>query len=224
MSRILIVEDDRALARGLAALLRAQGHAVDAIESGKLALRLASEESYAVIILDLGLPDLSGFDVLRGLRRGGLSTPVLVLTARDSIEDRVRGLDEGGDDYLLKPFEPSELLARVRALVRRGGSELGPSFSVGNLVCYPGSCNVEVAGRQIELRRREWAVLYGLASRAGKVVPKERLANEVFGFDDPVGPNALEVYVARLRKKLQPEGPAIRNLRGLGYIMDGEVR
>ncbi len=220
MSRILIVEDDLALARGLVALLRAQGHAVDHVDHGALAMEIALEEPYGLIVLDLGLPDLSGFEVLRQVRRAGDQVPLLILTARDAIEDRVRGLDEGADDYLLKPFEPPELLARVRALLRRGSGGTGPEVAVGNLICHPNSCTALLDGRTLDLRRREWAVLYGLASRAGKVVPRERLTAEVFGFDEPVGNNAIEVYIARLRKKLQPDGPAIRTFRGLGYLME----
>lgn len=220
MSRIIIVEDDHALARGLLALLRGQGHAVDHVDNGASAIELIAEEPYGMAILDLGLPDLSGYEVLRAIRRSGSQIPVLILTARDGIDDRVKGLDEGADDYLLKPFEPAELLARARALLRRVGGERGAQVQVGSLVCHPETCTAEVNGRAIGLRRREWAVLFGLATRAGKVVSKERLTSEVFGFDEPVGSNAVEVHLARLRKKLLPDGPAIRTLRGLGYLME----
>lgn len=220
MSRIMLVEDDRALARGVVALLRGDGHAVDHVESGEDALDLIGSEPYGLILLDLGLPGMSGFDAIRSLRAKGQHVPVLILTARDALDDRVRGLDLGADDYLLKPFNPAELAARVRALLRRGTGEALPELRVGNLVCEMASSKATLNGRPLELRRREWAVLTALAQKAGNVVSKERLISEVFDFEDPVGSNALEVYVARLRKKLGDDGPNIRALRGLGYIME----
>lgn len=185
-----------------------------------MVLEVAAEEAYGLIILDIGLPDMSGFDVLKQLRRAGLQTPVLLLTARDAVKDRVAGLDLGGDDYMLKPFDPTELEARVRALVRRSHGAGSPLLSVGGLVCDPSTGTVTIKDRPIELRRRELALLQCLLSRPGKVVSRERLSSELFGHDEPVGPNALELYVARLRKKLQPDGPTIRTLRGLGYMID----
>lgn len=220
MARILLVEDDPPLARGVAAILRKAGHAADLAEDGEEALAMAREEPYALIILDLGLPDMSGFEVLNRLRASGSKTPVLVLTARDAIEDRVAGLDHGADDYLLKPFEQTELEARIRALLRRSSGEASPLITIGGLVIDPARGTVTVNGRLIELRRREWAVLERLASRPGKVVSKERLNAEIFSYDEPVAPNAIEVYVARLRRKLEPDGPPIRTIRGLGYILD----
>jgi two-component system response regulator TctD len=220
MTRLLLVEDDRAMARGIAALLKAQGFAVDHVIRGEEALEVYATEAYGALILDVGLPDISGFEVLQSIRRHGSQLPVLVLTAKDAIGDRVRGLDEGADDYLTKPFHTLELLARVRALVRRGAGEAAPLLEVGNLICDPAAHRAEVSGRRLDLPRREWAVLYGLATQAGKVVPRERLNSEVFSFDDAVGTNALEVYVARLRKKLLPDGPTIRTFRGLGYMLE----
>jgi len=220
MARILLVEDDGALRRGLTASLKASGHAVDAVASGEGALELERQEAYALIILDVGLPDVSGFDVLRAVRRRGGRTPVLLLTARDTVEDRVTGLDLGADDYLLKPFAPTELEARVRALVRRGQGDPSPRLSIGALTLDRSAGVAEVAGRPLDLRRREWAVLESLAIRSGKVVSRERLSADVFDHDDEVAPNALEVYVARVRRKLEPDGPTIRTLRGLGYLLD----
>lgn len=185
-----------------------------------MVLEVAAEEAYGLIILDIGLPDMSGFDVLKQLRRAGLQTPVLLLTARDAVKDRVAGLDLGGDDYMLKPFDPTELEARVRALVRRSHGAGSPLLSAGGLVCDPSTGTVTINDRPIELRRRERALLQCLLARPGKVVSRERLSSELFGHDEPVGPNALELYVARLRKKLQPDGPTIRTLRGLGYMID----
>ncbi len=219
MARILLVEDDAALARGLSAGLKTAGYAVDVAETGELALALAREEPFALITLDLGLPDMSGIEVLASLRRDSNKTPVLILTARDALEDRISGLDHGADDYLLKPFEPAELEARIRALLRRAQGDASPVFTIGTLTIDQARATATVAGRVLDLRRREWTVLERLVARAGKVVPKDRLAGEVFGFDEPVGPNAVEVYVARLRRKLGPDGPEIRTIRGLGYIL-----
>lgn len=220
MARILLVEDDAPLRRGLIATLHVEGYAVDAAADGVSALQIALDEPYAAVILDVGLPGLSGLEVLRRLRQRGSRTPILILTARDTVQDRVSGLDAGADDYLLKPFEPSELLARLRALLRRAQGDPSPVVTVGSLVIDRSLGTATVNGRPIELRRREWAVLERLVARPGKLVSKERLTSEVFGFDEPVAPNAVEVYVARLRKKLEPDGPHIRTLRGLGYLLD----
>lgn len=220
MARILLIEDDPALSRGLVATLKSAGYSVDAAYDGETALEMARDEPYALITLDLGLPDMSGFEVLHGLRQRNNRTPVLILTARDAVDDRVRGLDLGADDYLLKPFEPSELEARLRALLRRSQGEASSVITVGLLVVDAARGVATVGDRQLDLRRREWAVLERLIARVGKVVSKERLTSEVFSFDDPVAPNAIEVYIARLRRKLEPDGPVIRTMRGLGYIMD----
>jgi two-component system response regulator TctD len=222
MARILIVEDDVALARGLIALLKAAGYAIDHVKEGADVQSIDAMDEYALIILDVGLPDISGFDVLKQLRRSGSNTPVLLLTARDAVKDRVTGLDLGGDDYMVKPFEPTELAARVRVLVRRTQGAATSVLTVGDLVCDLSTGVATIAGQPLDLRRREWAVLIGLASRVGKVVTKERLVSEVFGQSEPVGPNALELYVARLRKKLPDTGPQIRTLRGLGYILENK--
>lgn len=222
MARILLIEDDPALSRGLVAALKCAGHVVDAAYDGAGALQMARDEPYALITLDLGLPDMSGLKVLCSLRRDGNKTPVLILTARDTVEERVEGLDLGADDYLLKPFEPSELEARIRALLRRSQGEASSVVSVGQLVVDQARGVASVGDRQLELRRREWAVLERLVARVGKVTTKERLTSEVFGFDDPVAPNAIEVYIARLRSKLEPDGPKIRTMRGLGYILDAK--
>ena len=220
MARILLVEDDAALVRGLAAILRGDGYSVDTAQDGPSALALVRDEPFAVILLDVNLPGLSGFEVLRTLRARGCHAPILLLTARDSLEDRVKGLDLGADDYMLKPFEPPELAARVRALMRRPAADPSPVIRVGNLEIDRSRCTIRVAGEQVDLRRREWVLLERLAVRVGKVVSKERLATEMFGFDEVVAPNAIEVYVARLRRKLGPHGPAIRTMRGLGYVME----
>jgi len=219
MARILLVEDDPSLARGLSALLRQAGYSVDIAEDGETALEIALSEPYALITLDIGLPELDGFQVLRRWRERKLKTPVLILTARDGLEDRVTGLDFGADDYLLKPFEPSELEARVRALLRRSQGEASSVVTLGTLTVDHAKAMAWVNEEEISLRPREWAVLDRLMAQAGKVVSKRRLTSEVFGFDEPVAPNAIEVYVGRLRRKLGPGGPEIRTIRGLGYML-----
>jgi len=220
MARILLIEDDAALSRGLVAALTAEGYSVDPAPDGASALMMASDEPYAIITLDVGLPDMSGFDVLKSLRAKGCHAPVLILTARDEIDDRVRGLDLGADDYLLKPFEPREMAARIRALLRRPQVDPAPVIRVGKLEFDRSHHVARIDGRDLDLRRREWVVLERLLSRVGQVVSKDRLASEVFGYDEPVAPNAIEVYIARLRRKLEPDGPTIRTLRGLGYLME----
>lgn len=219
--RILLIEDDAALARGIARLLRNAGHAVDHVATGAEALSVAGGEPYALLILDVGLPDVDGFVVLKRLRQGGSRVPVLMLTARDALDDRVRGLDLGADDYLRKPFEPQELEARVRALGRRRGGDPTPVLTIGSLSINRSTGTAEVAGKALDLRRRELAVLETLAVRAGTVVARDLLIGEVFGFDEPVGGNAIEVHVTRLRGKLAPDGPEIRTVRGVGYMLDG---
>lgn len=222
MARVLLVEDDKALSRGLVAALGAEGYSIDPAYDGASALMMARDEPYAIITLDVGLPDMSGFEVLRQLRREGCKTPILFLTARDTVADRVKGLDLGADDYLLKPFEPLELAARLRALLRRPPGDPSPVIRIGRLEIDRTRCVASIDGEAIELRRREWVVLERLVARLGQVVTKDRLASEVFSYDEPVAPNAIEVYIARLRKKLAPNGPAIRTLRGLGYMMEAD--
>ncbi len=218
--RILIVEDDAPLARGIVALLRTAGHAVDHAATGEDALMVTADEDYALVILDVGLPDLDGFAVLKALRRRGERVPVMMLTARDALDDRVRGLDLGADDYLRKPFAPEELEARIRALGRRRGGDPTPELVVGSLALNRSTGEARVGDRVLDLRRRELSVLDALATRAGQIVTRETLQAEVFGFDEPVGPNAIEVNITRLRGKLAPDGPAIRTVRGVGYLLD----
>lgn len=220
--RLMLVEDDERLARGMAASLQAAGFAVDVCATGEEAVNVAPQEPYGAIILDLGLPDMDGLDVLGRLRSRGVATPVIILTARGMIEDRIAGLDRGADDYMAKPFHPRELESRVRALIRRSQGTPDPVLRIGALELDRSSRSVTLGGRPLELRRRELAVLEALMGRPGKVVPKERLSAEVFNFDDAVAPNALEVYIARLRRRLQPDGPSIRTIRGLGYMIEAE--
>jgi len=218
--RILVVEDDKALQHSLEASLHAAGFESRSTESGEQALHLEEAEVFDAAVLDIGLPDIDGFEVLKTLRQRGSSTPVLMLTARDALGDRVAGLDFGADDYLVKPFAPSELIARLRAIVRRREGRSAGATVVGSLVCDWNTGRVQVNDRDLSLRPREWAALRVLASRPGQVVDRELLAAEVFPQDEAPSLNALEIHVGRLRRKLQPDGPAVTNIRGRGYRLD----
>ena len=218
--RILIVEDDPVLADGLVRSLRATDYAVDCVSDGGEADHVLAAQNYDLVILDLGLPKLDGFEVLRRLRRRSSRVPVLVLTARDALEDRVRGLDLGADDYLTKPFDLPELEARLRALIRRGQSGGGSLITHGALTLDTAGRRATLGGDPLELSARELGVLEVLMLRSGRVVNKEQLAEQLYGWDEEVGANAIEVYVHRLRKKLEPVGVTIRTIRGLGYLLE----
>ena len=218
--RILVVEDDKALQHSLEASLHASGFEARCTGSGQDALALEQTNAFDAAILDVGLPDVDGFEVLRTLRRRGSTTPILMLTARDALGDRVAGLDFGADDYLIKPFAPIELIARLRAVVRRRQGQAAGAVVIGALVCDWGAGRVTVNDRELSLRPREWAALRVLASRAGQVVDRDLLAAEVFPEDEAPSLNALEIHVGRLRRKLQPDGPAVTNIRGRGYRLD----
>ncbi|MBB1177625.1 response regulator transcription factor [Brevundimonas aurantiaca] len=218
--RILVVEDDKALRHSLEASLLAVGFELRSTDSGDQALHLEATERFDAAVLDIGLPDIDGFEVLKAFRRRGSQTPVLMLTARDALGDRVAGLDFGADDYLVKPFAPSELIARLRAIVRRRQGRAAGAAIVGSLVCDWDAGRAQVNDRELSLRPREWAALRVLASRAGQVVDRELLAAEVFPQDEAPSLNALEIHVGRLRRQLQPDGPAVTNIRGRGYRLD----
>lgn len=218
--RILIAEDDPVLADGLTRSLHASDYAVDCVTDGSEADHVLSIQNYDLVILDLGLPKLDGFEILKRLRRRGSRVPVLVLTARDALDDRVKGLDLGADDYISKPFDLPELEARVRALIRRGQSGGSSLVTHGELTLDTVGRRATLGGSQLELSARELGVLEVLMLRSGRVVNKEQLAEQLYGWDEEVGANAIEVYVHRLRKKLEPFGVAIRTIRGLGYLLD----
>lgn len=218
--RILLVEDDAVLADVLYRTLVQSAYAVDLVGSGDEADRALSVHGYDAVVLDIGLPGLSGFDVLQRMRARKSHVPVLILTAFDQLADRVRGLDLGADDYLTKPFDLPELEARVRALLRRGQGS-----STSELV--HGRLRLDSAGRRlfhddqpIELSARELAIFEMLLLKEGRVVGKEHLANHLYGWGDEVGPNAIEVYVYRVRKKLEPYDCRIRTIRGMGYLLE----
>ena len=218
--RILIVEDDATLASGIARILEGEGHAVDVIARGEEAVLGARQERFDMIILDVGLPGIDGFEVLRRLRAGGQKIPVLVLTARDALDDRVRGLDLGADDYMAKPFAMPELAARVRALVRRSQAQTGPKIVHGPLVLDTLARRAYLEGEPLDLAAREWAVLEVLLARIEKIVSKESIIQAVASWGEELTPNAIEVYVSRLRAKLEPSGVRIRTVRGFGYMLE----
>lgn len=218
--RILLVEDDPALAGSLRQGLQQMGFAVESCQNGSEADAILSLRTFDVVVLDLGLPGLSGMEVLRRLRKRGTTTPVLVLTARDALQDRVAGLKAGADDYVLKPFDFEELEARLQALLRRTQSERAGYLEAGGLRLDKRSRQAFFERQPLTLSSREAAVLELLMSRCGRVVGKDQLAEHLTGLEEEIGPNAVEVYVHRLRRKLEPFGVSVRTLRGLGYLLE----
>ncbi len=218
--RILLVEDHPELARWLAKALTARGFAVDVLADGGDADQALHTESYALLILDLTLPGLDGLEVLRRLRARRQTLPVLLLTARGDVGERVRGLDLGADDYLTKPFALEELEARVKALLRRGQSIALPRLTCGSLAFDSATRSFQLRGKPLPLTPREAAVLEVLIRRQGRVVPKDQLFEPVFSFEDEVNPETIELYVHRVRKKLEGTNVLIRTLRGLGYLLE----
>jgi two-component system copper resistance phosphate regulon response regulator CusR len=223
--RVLIVEDDARLAELLARSLREAAYAVDVAEDGERGKYLAAVNSYDAIILDVGLPRLSGVDVCRDLRARGSRVPVLMLTARDAVSDRVAGLDSGADDYLTKPFELEELFARLRALLRRAPEMVAPVFTIADLVVDTRSQRVERGGRPIALTTKEYAMCEYLARNAGRVIGRGELTDHVWDANHDPFSNAIEVYINRLRKKIDADGavPLIHTRRGAGYIMAADA-
>jgi two-component system OmpR family response regulator len=216
------VEDDAKLVRVLRRGLQREGYDVDICMRGDDALARATAGDYDVIVLDLMLPGLDGFSVCEALRAGGRRVPVLMLTARAEVDDRIRGLDGGADDYLVKPFDYGELLARLRALVRRHSPDGGPTVAVGDLRLDAEAHAVTRDGDRIELTGREFAVLEVLAQNAGRVVPRRALIERVWDDEPAVSPNIADIYVGYLRRKLErPAGPRlIRTVRGVGFVLE----
>lgn len=217
--RILIAEDDSIIADGLTRTLRNSGYAVDRAANGLDADTALLANNYDLLILDLGLPKLNGLEVLRRLRNRGATLPVLILTAMDGTEDRVRGLDLGADDYMVKPFELPELEARVRALTRRS-SGATPMMQHGPLRYDQVGRVATLNGNPLDLSARELSLLEALLARAGRLVSKDQLVDQLCGWGEEVSHNAIEVYVHRLRKKLEPGGVRIATVRGLGYCLE----
>lgn len=215
--RILLVEDDRLLGDGLKAGLGQAGFSVDWARDGAAAELALKAEPYAAVVLDLGLPRLPGMDVLRRLRASGGKVPVLILTARDALEDRVSGLDGGADDYVVKPVDLAELAARLRALVRRSGGEAAPLLRVGEVELEPDTRRVRFRGAPVELSAREFALLHEFMLNAGRVLSRETLEARLYAWGEEVESNTIEVHVHYLRRKLAAE--VIRTVRGVGYLM-----
>ncbi len=218
--RILITEDDAALAEALQFSLTQAGYAVDWVANGAAADEALKEDIFGLLILDLGLPKLDGFEVLRRLRRRNSSMPVLILSGREKPEEKVMGLDLGADDYLVKPFSLNELQARVRALLRRGQGGASSVISYGGLNFDIVGRTASVDGRTLQLSLHEIGVLEVLLRRFGRVVSKEKLVEQLYSYDEEVSHNAIEVYVHRLRKKIAGAGVTVRTLYGRGYLLD----
>lgn len=217
--RVLIVEDEARLATQLADTLRAAGYAVDEAADGARADFLARTERYDAVILDRGLPQMDGLTVLRGWREAGLDVPVLILTARGSWHERVQGIDGGADDYVSKPFQMEELLARLRALIRRSTGQLAPELRCGGIVLDPRGARVTVDGAPVKLTSHEFRVLSYLMHQRGRVVPQAELGEHIYARDADRDSNTVEVFIARLRRKVGAQ--AIETVRGLGYRMAG---
>lgn len=222
--RILLVEDDRMLSDAITRAMTQSAHVVDVSYSGEEADRALATYDYGLVLLDIGLPNIDGFEVLKRLRNRRNPVPVLVLTVRDAIEDRIIGLDLGADDYLAKPFHLSELEARVRALIRRAHASASSELVHGRL-------RLDMAGRRlfcddapIDLSARELAVIELLLLKEGKVVTKQQIIDHLYGWEDASNSNAIEVFVYRLRKKLEPSGADIRTVRGMGYLIEKHAR
>jgi len=218
--RVLLVEDDPTIADSVSRALKSQGHAVDSTNRGEPVAKTLERDPYDVLILDVGLPGIDGFEVLRRVRSRRIAIPVLILTARDAIDDRVHGLELGADDYLVKPFALPELLARVQALSRRKQSKIDMKLIHGPLVLNTDSRRAWLKDKSLELSAREWALLEFLMNRVEKVVSKEQIGQAIGGWEDELSGNAIEVYVSRLRTKLDPADIRIRTVRGFGYMLE----
>ncbi len=216
--RLLLVEDDKALGEGLRLGLRQEGYTVDWLEDGTSALHALLSEDFDLLVLDLGLPRMSGLQVLRELRRSGSALPVLILTARDATEDRIAGLDAGADDYLVKPFDLDELKARLRALLRRSAGRAELRIEHAGVSLDPSSQQVSYQGKPVPMTPKEYLLLHELLSQPGKVLTRERLAQLLYGWDEEAESNTLEVHIHHLRKKLFSS--LIRTVRGVGFLVE----
>ncbi len=216
--RIILIEDDALLGKGIEAGFKQQDYIVDWFQEGLPALMSLEHENYDVMVLDLGLPDISGLEVLKRLRKKSNQLPVLILTALDGLEDRIAGLDAGADDYLTKPFDLDEVYARIRALIRRMGGRAEPIIEYKNIQLNPAAHTVTQDSKSVDLSRREYGVLLELLENTGRVLSRTRMEESLYSMDDDVGSNAVEVHIHHLRKKLGND--LIRTVRGVGYTID----
>lgn len=215
--RLLLVEDDPMIGESVLEGLRAEGYAVDWVQDGRSAQAALETTPFSLVVLDLGLPGQDGIAVLKALRARRLDTPVLIVTARDTVSDRIKGLDAGADDYLIKPFDLDELAARVRALLRRAAGRAEPRIERGRLVIDPATREVRFEDRAVLLSAKEYALLAALAERPGAVLSRAQLEEKLYSWDSSVGSNAVEVHIHHLRKKLADD--VIKNVRGVGYTL-----
>ena len=215
--RLLLVEDDAMVGESIRQGLRQDGFTVDWVRDGRAAELALTNEVYDLMLLDLGLPRKEGLDVLQSLRRKGKRIPVMIITARDAVADRVRGLDAGADDYLVKPFDLDELAARVRAVLRRNSGRAEPEIVVGPLTLNPATREVTFNGQPVMLSAREFKLLEAFVDRPGAVYSREQLEEKLYGWDEEIGSNTVEVYIHALRKKLSQD--FIKNVRGVGYMV-----
>ena len=218
--RVLLVEDDRMIGEAVVSALKDAAYAVDWVRDGMAALTTIKSQSYDVVLLDLGLPKKDGFETLRSIRAKGNPVPLLVITARDALEDRLRGLDGGADDYVLKPFEMAELLARMRAVIRRKGGVSGPLLSNGEFSLDPVTREVHVNGKAIQLSSRELFLLSAFMIRPGAILSRTDLENRIYGWNEEVESNAVEYLIHALRKKIG--NTAIKNVRVVGWMVSKE--
>ena len=215
--RLLLVEDDTMIGEAVLDLLRAEHYAVDWVKDGEMADTALLTQSYDLVLLDLGLPRRDGLSVLRAMRARKQRAPVLIATARDAVAQRIEGLDAGADDYVLKPYDLEELLARIRALLRRAAGRAEPVYEHQGVSINPATREVTVGGQPVTLSAREWAVLEPLLARPGRVLSRTQLEDKLYGWKDEISSNAVEVYIHGLRRKLGAE--LIRNVRGVGYMV-----
>lgn len=216
--RILVIEDDEMVGSGICKWLTKEGHTVDWLQDGLSAKQALQSEIFDIIVLDIGLPKLNGLELLSHLRARGMTVPVLLLTANDTIDDRVKGLDSGADDYLTKPYELEELSARLRALYRRFSQRAEPILKYKGLLLDPASHYVSYHNEEIALSRREFSLLHTLLANVGRVLSREHLGQTLYGWEEDVDSNALEVHIHNLRKKI--DQGLVRTIRGVGYMIE----
>ncbi len=219
--RLLLVEDDQILGEGLKSILDGEGYAVDLVQDGNEAEYAIGIEPYEMVILDIGLPGQSGIDVLQHVRKSGNDVPIIMLTARDTFKERISGLDKGADDYIVKPFDTEELMARIRTIKRRVHGRSAPVLSHGSIEMDLAGRTVTQNGEIVDLSAKEFAVLQELLDNAGRVLSKSQLERAIYPWDAEPGSNAVEVYVHHLRQKLGKN--LIRTIRNVGYIIDKQV-